>query len=748
MRTCAEARALLLAVVLGSTGGNAWAQTEIEEKTPFIVPRATSEVTIDGVIEEQAWEDALTLELNYEVRPGENTEPPVRTVIFIAYDTGHVLVAFRSYDAEPRKIRARFRDRDAIGGDDRVGITLDTFNDQRRAYEFMVNPLGVQEDGIYNDVERDYDDAWNAIWRSAGRLTEVGYEVELAIPFNQIRFQATEGPQIWGLDVTRSWPRGNRVHIGLFPRDRGANSYLAQTEKIVGFEGVSPGRNLEFVPTLTGFALEERPDFPPSHEVEQEKDLEVGATVTWGVTPNITLTGALNPDFSQIEADAVQLALNRRFELFFQERRPFFLESADYFVAQRELFYSRMIADPLAALKLTGKMGRHTVGVISAYDEITNLIVPGPEGSESESFELSNTAFVGRYRFDVGPGSTIGALVTDRQGSGGYFNRVASIDALLRPTQADAISVNGAWSSTQYSAEMQSELGLTDEVISGRVFEAEYVHTERNWFAGAEYSDFGDDFRADLAFIARVGYRELKGAAGYLWWGNGGRFYNRMEAGGFVGRTENQNGGLLGENSQLWFQFDGPLQTSFHLEVGEQAVVDGGVRFDDLFVPVLVFRIRPSKSFAYRFSAVGGDWVDFDHLRPADRTRISNHIDLDIGRHLELELDYLYSTLDVEGGRLFTAHVPQMISVWQFNPRTFLRAILQYTDIRQNQDLYEEEVDELERDFFVQLLFAYKVNPRTVFYAGYGEDGFENQDFEMTSTSRTVFLKIGYSWLW
>jgi hypothetical protein len=145
---------------------------------------------------------------------------------------------------------------------------------------------------------------------------------------------------------------------------------------------------------------------------------------------------------------------------------------------------------------------------------------------------------------------------------------------------------------------------------------------------------------------------------------------------------------------------------------------------------------------------VGGDWIDFDHVRPADRTRISNNIDLDIGRHLELELDYLYSTLDVEGGRLFTAHVPQMISVWQFNTRAFVRAILQFTDIERNQDLYEYEVDELERDFFVQLLFAYKVNPRTVFYAGYSEGGFENQDFTMTSTSRAVFLKIGYSWLW
>jgi hypothetical protein len=744
----------LLAIAIFTVTGGSFAQDPTAVKKPHTVPRATSEVTIDGAIEEQAWEDALILELNYEVRPGENIEPPVRTVVFITYDQGNVLVAFRAYDVEPEKIRARFRDHDKIHGDDWVGIILGTFNDERRAYEFWVNPLGAQTEGIYSEggggggVGRNFDDSWDAIWHSAGRLTDFGYEVEMAIPFNQIRFQGTDGPQIWGVDATRSWPRSDQVHIGLFPRERGANSYLAQEEKLIGFEGASPGRNLEFVPTVTGFALEERPDFPPSTETNQENDLEVGATATWGVTPNITLTGALNPDFSQIEADAVQLALNERFELFFEERRPFFLESADYFETGVELFYTRMIVDPLAALKLTGKMGRHTVGVISAYDEVTNLIVPGPEGSDSGAFDSPNTAFIGRYRYDLGSNSTIGAYLNDRRGLDGYFNRVAAVDALLRPTQADSISINAAWSNSRYSPEMQSELDATSEEVSGHGLAVEYVHTTRNWFAFAEYTDLGDDFRADLGFIPRVGYREANAGAGYLWWGDEGHFYNQIEVGGFAGRSEFQDGELLNQTTQAWFQFEGPLQSNVHIELGERTVVDGGVRFENLFVPVFVFRIRPSASFGLRFFAVGGDWVDFDNGRPADRTRISGRVDLNLGRHLEIELEHLYSTLDVEGGRLFTAQVPQMTASWQFNTRTFVRAILQYSDVQRDQDLYEDVVDELERDFFVQLLFSYKINPRTVFFAGYSEGSFENQDFTMTSTSRAIFLKIGYAWLW
>jgi len=295
---------------------------------------------------------------------------------------------------------------------------------------------------------------------------------------------------------------------------------------------------------------------------------------------------------------------------------------------------------------------------------------------------------------------------------------------------------------------MQAELDVTSEEISGHALEVEYFHSTRDWFAFAEYKDYGEDFRADLGFITQVGYRHANAGGGYFWWGDEDHFYNRLEVGGFAARSEFQDGGLLGENAQMWFQYSGPLQSSLYFEVGERTIVYEGVQFDNLFVPVLRLWMRPSALLGFRLFAVGGDWIDFDHVRPADRTRVSGSVDLDLGRHFSFELEHLYSTLDVEGGRLFTAQVPQMTAIWQFNTRTFVRAILQFTDIRSNQDLYEDEIDEIAKDFFVQLLFSYKVNPRTVFFAGYTEGGFENQDFTMTTTGRAVFLKIGYAWLW
>ncbi len=715
---------------------------------PHKVTRTTSEIIIDGAIDEPAWDDALSLELEYEVRPGDNVKPPVRTIVFITYDEHRVLVAFRAFDPEPERIRARYRDRDHIYQDDTVGIVLDTFNDERRAYEFHVNPLGVQLDAINDDVQQRFDLSWDAIWESAGRLTDFGYEVELAIPFNQLRFQDIDGPQIWGVDANRSYPRVQRHHIGLFPRERGANSYLAQEDKMIGFEGGSAGRNLELVPTLTGIATQERPDFPDSTEVVDDRNAELGITGTWGMTPNITLTGAINPDFSQVEADAVQLAINTRFALFFPEKRPFFLESADYFDTGLNLLYTRMIADPSAALKLTGKFGPHTVGLFTARDEVTNVIVPGPQGSSGDSFDEPNTSTVGRYRFNLGTDSTIGAVFTDREGSDGYFNRVVSADGVFRPTDADKFTIDVALSRTRYSQAMQDEFEVGSETISGHALTLEYVHTERNWFAFAEYEDLANDFRADLGFITQVGVRELDGGAGYLWWGEDGNFYNRLEVGGHLERTEEHDGGLLEQKSEVWFDYAGARDSFVHLELGTRDVVFDGVRFDDLFVPVLFVRVRPSSKLFVRVFAVGGDWIDFDNVRPADRIEASSLIGLDLGRHLLLEFVYTYSALDVEGGQLFEANVPEMKAVWQFNTRTFVRAIFQYTDITRNPDLYDDEVDALSRDLFVQLLFSYKVNPRTVFFLGYSESGYETQDFSLTTTDRTLFLKLGYSWIW
>jgi len=718
-------------------------------KEPFRITKAKSPITVDGTVDEGAWEKALKLELKYEVRPGENVKPPVETEVLFTFSETNLYVAFRAFDPRPAEIRARYSDRDNAWSDDWVGIVLDTFNDERRAYEFISNPLGVQNDAINDEAGGSYTESWNAIWNSAGRITEDGYEVEMAIPFSQLRFQPAEGEQTWGLDAIRSYPRSDRHHIGLFPRDRGANSYLSQGEKMVGFSGVKQGKNLEIVPTLVSSRSDERMDFPNGDLSNGDPNSDLGLSVRWGATPNLTLNGTVNPDFSQVEADSVQLDINETFALFFPETRPFFLDGADYFNTRLNLVHTRTIADPKGALKLTGKSGKHTYGIFSAQDKVTNVLVPGAEGSGGDSFQFENTSSVARYRYDFGRNSTVGAMVTDREGSQ-YYNRIYSVDTRYRITDSDTINFNGVYSQTRYNTQIAEEFEedvVPGEDISDHGIYFSYNRSKRNYWLSTSYNDFGKDFRSDLGFIPQVNYRKLVAGAGRIWQGRKDTYYNRMELGGDWDQTETQNGDLLEREYESWFSLDGPRESELYTSLGFRTRVFEGKSFDQ-FYQYFWYGWRPSGKVWLGMEVSSGDWIDFTHAREATRLNLSPEISLSLGRHLKSSLVYRYRKLDVDEGNLFTAQIPEMRVVYQHNVRTFVRAIFQYTQIDRTVDLYEDDdVDPRSEDLLAQLLFSYKLNPQTVAYVGYTDSYGGNDEFDLLQRERAFFIKIGYAWL-
>jgi hypothetical protein len=386
------------------------AQDTTEVEIPHRVPRVESDLQVDAVLDEEVWRHALVLELPYEVRPSENVPAPVRTEVLFAYSTTHLYAAFRAYDPDPTAIRARITDRDAMYGDDWVALVLDTFNDQTRTFDFFCNPLGVQGDEIESP---NGSGAWDAIWDCDGRITAEGYVVEMAIPFSSMRFQHSEDDQVWGLDAVRSYPRTVRHHIGMFPRDRNNNCYMCQAEKLIGFAGASPGRNIEFDPTVYGVVTQERDGLPSGPFVQRDRNMEPGLTARWGLTPSLTLNATVNPDFSNIEADVAQLDINTQFALYYPERRPFFLEGATFFNTRFRAVHTRTLADPLWGTKLTGKEGGNAVGFFTAHDDMTNLLFPGSQGSDMASLPMKSVGSVMRYRRDLGRGSNVGLLFGD-----------------------------------------------------------------------------------------------------------------------------------------------------------------------------------------------------------------------------------------------------------------------------------------------------------------------------------------------
>ena len=722
------------------------AHGQAARKTTIAVHPAESSIRIDGVLDEPAWRDAASVELAWETTPGDNVPAPVKTECLVTYDARSIFLAFRAQDPDPSQIRAHLTDRDAAFDDDFVGVILDTFHDSRRGFEFFVNPLGVQMDLINNDVGGGEDSSWDAIWASAGRVTPGGYVVEMEIPFSSLRFPHGSGVQTWGFSALRIYPRDRRYVLSSQPEDRNISCELCQISELTGLEGIRAGHALELDPTFTSTTTQVRDDFPDGPLSDPSVRGNTGLTVRWGMTPNLVLSGTVNPDFSQVEADAAQLSINRTFALFFPEKRPFFLEGSDYFQTPVNLVHTRTVADPSWGVKLTGKAGPNAIGAFVADDDVTSIIFPGNQGSESTSLDQSSTTAVVRYRRDVGASSTLGAIVTSREGKGNYSNQVYGVDGLLRLSETDDLSFQALGSETEYPRAVAEEFSQPAGQFNGSAIVARYSHDSRNWKWDIRYQDLGRGFRADVGFEPQVDTRFVRARASHVWWGDDGAFFNRLELGANRDETRDHDGVDLDRTSEVWVAASGPWQSHGFINIGTSDTYFNGRTFDQDYVGIF-FNARPSGTLSVGAWTRLGDTIDFANTRSADGLTFSPRVTVKLGRHLRTDLRHTYQRLHVDGGRLFRANLTDLRLVYQFNVRTFVRLISQYTDIIRNPSLYESEVDPTSRQLFNQLLFSYKVNPQTVFFLGYSDSGFGRRGIDITTTNRTIFLKVGYAWL-
>ncbi|NIN71123.1 MAG: hypothetical protein GTO46_04135 [Gemmatimonadetes bacterium] len=701
---------------------------------------------MDAVLDEPAWLDARVIDLPYESFPGDNLEPPVETECRITYDATNFYIGCRAFDPSPSEIRVHLADRDDRGlivQDDHIGVLLDTFNDQRRAFQFRVNAVGVQMDGIFS-TEEDEDFSWDAIWNSAGRVSEDGYVVEVAIPLNSLRFQRGAEEQTWGLIVFRSYPRRVRHEIRSCYTDRDNTCLLCQANKLDGLEGIAPGHNLELAPTLTATRTDTRDDQPVGAMQAGAIEAEPGLSIHWGVTPNIGLDGTLNPDFSHVEADAAQLELNKRFALFFPEKRQFFLEGSDFFVTPLQVVFTRTVADPLAGLKLTGKAGANAVGAFVTSDRINNLILPSNQTSVPTSIDQPVSGAVLRYRRDVGRASTFGLLYTDREAKN-YHNRVVGLDGYWQISPSNTLSFQYVRTHTEYPVGFAGEWGQRGDSFAGYGFEAEFFHASRNWMAGLTYRDLGPDFRADFGFVPRVDIRFIDLGVGRLIWGRPGSWLSQLFFVMWFSRTENHDGNLTDQSIGFAGEYSGPLQSNLEFQITtKKELFDGNIYA--LKTGHFSFSIRPSGQLNLWLSATIGDAIDYANSREADNLQLSPGIGLSVGRHLRASISHSLARLSLRGERIFVENLLQLRVRYHLNIRAFVRLTIQYRNISRNTDLYLEAVEPETERLFTQLLFSYKLNPRAVFFIGYSDNHLGLGDVSLRQMDRTFFFKIGYAW--
>ena len=710
------------------------------------IPNTNKVIEIDGSIDDDAWADAARFDINIETRPGENTAAAVETVAYVVEDGSNLYVAFDAKDPEPTKIRAYLRDRDSAWDDDFVGIVVDTYGDERRAFEFFVNPLGVQMDLTQDDVNDNEDDSWDAIWDSAGVISDSGFVVEMRIPLSQLRFPRIDGKQTWGIDLLRFYPRDSRYRISNNAQDRNVNCYLCQLQKVQGLENAEPGRDLEIVPTLTASKVDTTSDPGILPLQSGDTDADAGLSVRWGVTPDMTANLAINPDFSQIEADSAQLDVNNQFALFFPEKRPFFLEGADYFTSPFRAVFTRTVADPSVGAKLTGKRSNNTYGLFVAQDEITNLLIPGAFGSDSESLAQENTSIVGRYSRSFGESSSVGALLTSRSGDD-YSNSVGGLDLRWKITDQHSVQAQYLRSDTEYPLSVATEFDQPLGSFDGDAALANYDYDSRNWFGYVRHQEKSDGFRADSGFIPQVNKATQIIGLGRVWHGEEDNWYTRMQLNGDWDISHDDNGRLLEKEIEAYFSIQGPMQSFFELGGLTRKVLFDDILFQEDKVSFYA-EAKPRGGLNLGIWTRVGTQVDFANSRIGDQVRVEPFVNWNIGRHLLLRYDGVFVKLDrKDGPNIFDAAVHDVRLTWQFSIRSFLRLTTQFQDVQRNPSSYVDTVDARSRDVGRQLLYSYKINPQTVFFLGYSDALLDDDDLsKLTTTDRSWFMKIGYAW--
>ena len=729
MRQCAAVLVLVL------TGDILWAAASD-------LPRIDEAIVVDGIRSESAWSDALRVELSFENSPGENLPAPVSTVAYLFEDGKHLYVAFDARDPEPERIQAWLRDRDSLGPGDFVGVSLDTFDDGRRAYEFFVNPLGVQWDRLNDDVNDVKDSAWDAIWRSAGRVDESGYVVEMQIPLDQLRFQDRRGSQVWRYRLIRSYPRLQNVSLSNVSRDRGRNCDICQYPSFRGLADAKPGNNLQIVPTLT--ALHSK-TAETGTLVDNGMTVDAGLTAAYGVTPEITASLAINPDFSQVEADSAELTINNRFALVFPERRPFFLEGADYFRTPLQAVFTRSVESPAVAAKLTGRSGANTFGAYFARDDVTNLLFPGPTGSDSMRLDQDNTVWVGRYSREFAGRPSIGGLVTVRDGDG-YSNRVAGLDSRWMINDQHELLVQWLGSTTGYPDAVAEEFAQPAMPFDGEALRLEHIFESRNWFANVTLLDIDDGFRADSGFIRQADVRRQEYSFGRKWYADDS-WWARINLRGAYEVKDRGDGQLLEDTYIVAIAVNGVLQSSINLNLRQGREFDAGQLYDYNRMR-LDTRFEPLGGLQIGLRTELGDEIDVDNGRLASERKFSPFLNWSVGRHLLLSLDGDLVELETgTGERIFDANVLDARLTWQFSIRSSLRLTVQQTAVSRNVAVYREAVEPESKDRGRQLLYAWKMNPQTVFFLGYADSYARDEDLDaLAAEDKRWFMKVGYAW--
>lgn len=724
--------------------------------TQLTVPRLLEAPVIDGALDDEVWQRAAVLDSFTHNRPLEGVLDTLGTHCLVYYDEQYLYVGFRAID-DPTQVQAPIVPRDQIWQGDWVGVSIDTYHDRQRSFFFGANPNGIQMDGVDQEGS-DTDLSRDFLYTSKGRITDYGYEVEMAIPFKSLRFpdQAT---LTFGFNAIRD-VRRDGTHMYWAPISRDINSYHSQLGTLQSIEGVQPGKDLRLIPTATAsrLGLRGEDDVFTTYDV----DNRIGFDVQYGVTNSLTLNGTVTPDFSQVESDASVVDINERFAIFFPERRPFFLEGADIFNSPFQLVYTRRIVDPRGGLKLTGKQGGLSMGVLSALDQSAGQPVATLPNSANPYLDHDALFNVARFKQDMFSNSFVGVTLADKEHRDAY-NRVAGVDGRVNWANIYNFTFQSAGSWTK-QADLRDAIGglppdvdagldddlrtLTGKESNGGAWYASLRRNTRKLGLSAYALGVSPDFRADMGFITRTNYQEYGAWFEPSFWAGQNQWYQVLNT--WTGYERTHDYGSGGRRVDDIFVQGGELRLPRNTWVGSGYnnvfTLYEGVEFPNQHR--LNFWAGTERWQFWRGGGSGsiGEEVIFSEVARGKRWRWDLWSDFRFTRQLDAGVTVSGATIRraANDSKFRDAIIPRVRVSYQFNKELSFRVIGETRRLRE----YDTSSAVVERTetLTLDLLATYLVRPGTVVYVGYGSLDEGDYMDEAVPQVRSYFAKISYLW--
>ena len=695
----------------------------------FQIGRVDHPPALDTFLDMQAPEavDHMTRIEGLITRIPRNGEPvSERTVVYAGYDNAALYFVYVAFDSRPDLIRARLVNRDLIPSyDDTVAVFLDTFHDRKRCYGFQVNARGVQNDAVWTEGGT-WDFSWDAVWHSEARITHQGYVALIAIPFKSLRFRPAD-VQTWGVFLYRGIPRKNEE--AYWPAySTTIAGRLNQEGDIDGLTSVSPGRNMQAIP-YTSFLAARTP-------AQATTDAQAGVDAKLILHDSIVADLTVNPDFSQVESDVPQETVNQRFEVFFPEKRPFFIENASYFDTPLQLLFTRRIADPQHGLKVTGKVGRYGVGALVIDDQSPGELAP-PGDSLFRKSALFRALRITR---DVGSDSSIGGAYVERSVAG-TSNSVGGVDARARLTSNWIATAQAVASKTTSLDGQRSDGTALHGLLLG------------SWTTGSyqlQLDDLSPDFRADAGFITRTGIRQAQQTISY--------------------RVRPSSGPIVSWGPDIWTNdirdhggdgwLEQSVQTTLSVELPRLTTISAGFlrsrqrliprEFPQITEPLglpdrrweLTLTTSAIPRTTASFDYIGGEEINFipaagvNPYTTGTRT-ITSTLEFHPSDSMTVQNNVIYTSLS----STFIHRIVRTKVSYQFSRALSVRTII--ADDRLSVDPARASLvphKQINADFLV----AWLLNPGTALYVGYNTNYADDLAVDLRNNHRQLFMKVSY----